>query len=159
MSVWPIVFIALAIVMTVGPIMLMQPSKWDRHLARLRQQAAEQGLRVRLATYGKQENKNQSIAVYSLAATRPEDAVCWHLMKEPYAHDLHFHQHWQWSGHSPQLSDQMSLAIQACLDELPADVVGVELTQDSIGFWWRERGQWTVDMLRSNLEKFFAVLQ
>lgn len=153
MSFWAILFVFLAIVMAVGPIMLMQPSKRDRKLAALRQAAAQSGLIVRMTDYQQGQDK-QAIAVYYLTVDLPENTPSWQLVKQEYQHDVHFYKEWEWQDKTPELQDSQKQQLQSFLNGLPADIVGLEMNSRQIGLWWREvNSKLTVDDIQSFLKR------
>ncbi|MGH1484948.1 MAG: hypothetical protein ACRBCI_01935 [Cellvibrionaceae bacterium] len=137
MSFWAIFFIVLAIAMAVGPIMLMQPSKRDRRLAALRSAAAMSGLSVHMSDYINGNNK-QAVAVYTMAVELPQEAPSWQLLKRTYKHDIHFYGQWDWQKEPDPLMRQEK-QLKALLDDLPDDIVGLEVNKNLLGIWWRER--------------------
>lgn len=151
MSYWPIVFIVLAIAMAVGPIMIMQPSRRDRRLAELRQKAASLGLQLRLSDY-----EGSSVAVYTLPVILPKNTPTWQIIKQAYAHGLHFYQHWQLSSSSTieMVPATIADALKAYIDQLPDDIVGIEVSNKIVGIWWQEKpNSVTIDEVKSLLEK------
>lgn len=158
MSFWAILFIVLAIVMAVGPIMLMQPSKKQQRLAALRQSAALLGLSVQMRDYA-DKNNTRSVAVYSLAVELPKNAPSWHLLKQSYEHDIHFHGHWEWRKQDGELSTQQQKGLQQILDNLPDDIVGLGCNGRMLGVWWLEKSvDITVSDIRALIERCYAVL-
>lgn len=151
MSYWPIVFIVLAIAMAVGPIMIMQPSRRDRRLAELRQKAASLGLQLRLSDY-----EGSSVAVYTLPVILPKNTPTWQIIKQAYAHGLHFYQHWQLSSSSTieMVPATIADALKAYIDQLPDDIVGIEVSNKIVGIWWQEKpNSVTIEEIKSLLEK------
>ena len=139
MSLWALLFIGLAVMMAIGPVMLMQPSRRERHLAGLRQQAAQLGLSVRMAKYPDTESGTASdaVAVYSLPVELPSTTASWQLIRRSYSHNIHFYGHWDWQRPADLPLPQQG-QLKQLLDDFPSDIVGIELSKASIGIWWRE---------------------
>ncbi len=158
MSFWAVIFIVLAIAMAVGPIMIMQPSSRDRRLAKFRQSAASLGLQVRMADY-KANNAKRSIAVYSQAVELPSKAPSWVLLKQSYQHDIHFYGKWEWQEGSQALEISKHGALQAFLNELPDDIVGMEVNNKMIGIWWNEAAsEVTIDQIKSWINQCYNII-
>jgi hypothetical protein len=152
-SYWPLIFVALAVIMAVGPIMLMKPSKRDQRIASLRQKAAQQGLHIRLDNF-----ETSPVAVYSLNVELPKDISSWLLLKQSYSHGLHFHHQWEFQvdsdANKPVLNKEVQQDLQQFLDRLPNDIVGLELNPKTVGIWWLEkRGGSSILELKGWLEE------
>ena len=99
----PIIIIALAVAMVVGPVMLMRPSRLQQRQSRLRQYALEQGLRVQLQPLpdgAASPDERQMLPVYLLppapAAGGSRRLPPWLLIRHAISHDIHFSGHWDW---------------------------------------------------------------
>lgn len=152
MSVWAVVMIVVAIAMVVGPIAMLQPSKRDLHLTDLRQAAAQKGIRVRLASLHLSSGK-QSLAVYSLGlptSDTPYDE--WLLIQQSFEHELHFSGKWDWANRSQAAPARQHAAILEQVKQLDSHIVGIEVTQHSVGVYWSEKGA-KVDQIESLLHQ------
>ena len=164
MSLWALLFIGLAIVMTIGPIMFIQPSRRDRYLADLRQQAAKSGLFVRLTEYSMNDGSNDTIAVYSLPVDLPLETQHWQLIKQSYSHEIHFHGQWEWQTAShlsteQWISTEQQSLLKQLLNDLPSDVVGLECNRRNIGVWWQEKMPDTsINDIKGCLERCYAII-
>lgn len=154
MSYWSILFILLAIAMAVGPIMIMQPSRRDRRLAALRQTAATLGMHVRMSDY-----EGKPVAVYSLPVDLLKTTPKWQLIKQLYSHDIHFYQQWQLSAKSDDIPDAIHTQLKQFIDELPDDIIGIEVSSKMLGVWWKERStSMGAEELKALLERFHHIL-
>lgn len=154
MSYWPIVFIALAIIMAIGPIMMMQPSGRDKRLAGLRQGAATLGLQVRMSDY-----EGNSVAVYSLAVDLDDETQAWKLIKKSYAHGIHFYQKWQLVESSASIPASLEAPVKSYIDNLSSDIVGVEVNSKMVGLWWQEQHNTvTIGQIKSSLKKLSQIV-
>ena len=162
MSYWGLILILLAIVMVVGPIMLMKPSAGQKKIADLRQVAAKMGLKVRLDTYIS-GNQKQSVAVYSLFEDLLEDTGCYLLWRKNYAHGIHFHQDWEWqklaSDNPANLSPEQLERVHLWLESLAKEVVGVEINKRLVGLWWQEQNaSYSLTDIHSKLKELATLL-
>ena len=149
---WAVLFIVLAIAMVVGPIMMFKPSARSRHLEALRAEAAAAGLKIR-TTYYESRNKRQSVVVYSQFCEMPFGLAT--LRRHEFPHDIHFYKEWHWHEcDALSLTDAQSHYLKGLLQALPASVVGVEMSPNSVGIWWRETqtDQWSVPQLVDSLQ-------
>ncbi|BFM06978.1 hypothetical protein [Halioxenophilus aromaticivorans] len=119
---WTILIIVLVIAMAVGPVMLMQPSGRQRRLAKLRQQAANQGLTVSTGGWPSKAGKRPTGAMrYSLpwaADDRHHDKLL--LVKKDYQHELHVAGCWQLYSDQDQVRPSTEQFLQSA--NLPAGV-------------------------------------
>lgn len=130
--------IGLAMAAVLGPILIMQPSKRQRHLAQLRAGAAAQGVKVHMVKLNK-----DTVAVYSKPWTLPEKVkkriLSWRLDKMTYVHEIHIAQYWQFTGEQP-LDPNLKAKLPALLATLPEGVLAVEVTRSVVSCYWNERG-------------------
>lgn len=135
MNTLSIVIVVLVVAMLVGPIMMLQPSRYQRRVAELRQRAAGLGLQVHISKYG-----DEQVAAYQLPwhpSRRKRGS--WQLSRSTYEHGLHIAGVWQWlTQQRPPKQLEKVLAEQ--LPELPESVVGVEGNGRGVVVLWRERG-------------------
>jgi len=154
MSYWPIIFIALFIVMAVGPIMMMRPSRRDKRLAALRQEASSSGLHVRMSDY-----KGSLVAVYSMSVDLPKSTPSWQLIKQSYSHDIHFYNRWQKSENSVIIPSGLEGPLKSYIDNLSEDIVGIEVSKTVVGVWWQEHPNTeTIKQIKSSLERLYSIV-
>ena len=136
---WPLLFIIGAIALMIGPLMMLQPSRRQQELTALRQMAVQRGIRIHL---NKAIGKHQSVAVYSLPWPTAVKTGYFCLIKQQFAHDLHFSGYWHWhnDGRPP---NQWLAPLGEILESLPSDIVGMEVAEDSLGVFWLEKNQQT----------------
>lgn len=151
-----IAIVVLAVAMVTGPILWVMPSKYQVKVAKLRQSALRQGLRVTINDVPPRaqcaNGEQKSIAVYylpwllgeerdSASAARYKTAADqpWRLVYEKLDHDLHFYHHWQWSQDlaAPSIWHQ---PLRELLKDLPEGICALENTQQGIAVYWNERG-------------------
>jgi hypothetical protein len=158
MSMWPIVFIIIAVAMAVGPIMMMQPSARDRRLANLRQKAAALGLQVRMTDII-WDQKKRSVAIYNLPVDLPKGTLAWCLLRGAYKHDIHFDGEWQWRSPTEQAPTEYHEQLHAFIKRLPSDIVGIDINRNTVGLLWLEQSsELTVEQLKDWLEECTVIL-
>ena len=146
----PLLFVIGAIALVVGPIMMLQPSKRQQTLIRLRQAASQRGIRVRLETH---DGNNKSMAVYSLAWPMALDIEPFCLKRQKFSHKLHFLDDWHWDDDRRSPS-RWSKPLQDIIKTLPQDIVGIEGNRQSFGvFWLEQNNQTTLAMIENLLRK------
>jgi hypothetical protein len=157
MTFWPIILIALAVVMAVGPVMMMQPTSRDRRLASLRLDAAQSGLHIRMADYEK-DGHSKSVAVYTYQVSLPKNTPTWSLLRRSYQHEIHFHANWEWQSTNKQISHQKDDQLHKFLDSLPDDIVGLEVNEMMVGIWWLEKpSTMTIKTLKQLLQQLVTI--
>jgi hypothetical protein len=138
-----------------GPILWLVPSRKDRRLAAVRQAAREQGLTVeleqipitnptaeqRVSSGGVLRNANRECAVYSHPLLRRLKYLpLWRLLKSENAQDGPF-PGWVFNPDvarsQPYLSRQLAV-VQPIFDQLPDDVIGLEVRQREVCVCWLE---------------------
>lgn len=138
MSLSVIVIILLVIAMMLGPVMLMQPTPGQKRLARLRQEATKRGLKVGLATI-----EDETAATYRIGWPATADEVCknanWRLLRQKYAHEIHFLEFWDWDGGS-QPPEAVQSVLARFVPRLPKSIVAVEIDNHGVCCYWDERG-------------------
>ncbi len=137
----PIIICLGAAALLLGPILLMQPSAGQRREARLRQCAADQGLRVHLQVppVGTEVPRHiKSMPMYCLPWTEQADTRHqWSLVKKNYTHELHCAGQWDWSVGCE--SRDVNFVLPA-LDRVPAKVVAVAAGPQGLCVYWSEIG-------------------
>jgi hypothetical protein len=158
MTLWPIILIALAVVMAVGPVMMMQPTTRDRRLASLRQDAAQSGLHIRMADY-EQNGHTRAVAVYTYQVSLPKKTPTWSLLRRSYEHEIHFHQTWEWQLTNKKISHQKDDQLHQFLAKLPDDIVGLEVNEMMVGIWWLEKpSTMTIKTLKALLQQLVVIV-
>lgn len=148
-----VAIVVLAVLMMVGPLMAIRPTKSQSRLAGLRQLALKEGLSVRMRQDPSAYQKGL-IAVYTLhlpghqnnqTGEKPPEqnknvrkANRWLLTRREYSHELHFQGEWDWRG-----EDRPALSLQKFLKqhvmELDDSFLAVESSGHSFGVYWTER--------------------
>lgn len=148
-----IIIVCLAMAMVIGPIMIMQPSKRQRYLARLRAKAAEHGLTVQMSKI-----KEDTVAVYEkpwpLTEKVKRRIEPWRLDRMSYVHDIHIADYWHLTS-ATDVPVGVKSVLPAKLAELPEGVQAVEVTRLGVRCYWNERGgEQALQTLANWLEDF-----
>ena len=155
-----VVVIVFAVAMVFGPVMMLQPSKGQKRIAKTRQLANQKGLRVRLARI-QDGNNSINAAIYSMPW--PENTVkhCrgkleWQLQKGQYAHDLHFAQNWEWtnSKRAPEVTYDV---LRNALEKLPGNINILAANEGGLECAWNEKCFPGLDVEQS-VEKMVSIL-
>jgi hypothetical protein len=137
---WIIITLVLVVAMMVGPIMMMQPSKSQKRLAALRQEAPALGLHVNSSTL--KETDGGSCWFYWLSLPEKSTVEPLFLERKPYVHGLHLAEFWALK--SGQVDARYQTVLEACLVTLPTSVLGLEINAKALGVHWTEAGGHTV---------------
>lgn len=149
--------IGLVLLAAFGPIMWLRPSKKDKRLMLLREQARREGLVVGIETIPKLGASPEEIVSAGGAARNPTLACASYgrmlgtkvrlgpryrlLRGHPHPDDPGFpFDDWQWDRPEREgVLDQEALVdLQTMLARVPADVVAVAVTQTMVKFYWLE---------------------
>ena len=159
---WIIVVIALLV--AIGPVLYLIPSKRDRRLARLRQQAKLTGFIVelhpvrqtnpeladRVTAGGQVRTPTHPSVAYTLRLTRKiQHLSLWRVLRDE--HSTTPIAGWQLDQGEPESLK----ALPGLLDALPEDVVGVELKRMAFTCFWLENppaAEAEVDGLKATME-------
>jgi hypothetical protein len=137
---WTLILILILVVaMLVGPIAMLRPTRRQRQLAELRQEAARMGLRVELQSLG-----GRSLAAYErrwplTGGEKNPVKRGWALDRQTYEHDIHFHGLWHWRDEN-RAPVELHEALHQALAELPGTVQSVEATPVGLRCVWGESG-------------------
>ena len=129
---WTIVIVILVISMMLGPIMIMQPSKRQRRLAKLRSHAQKLGLSVGSSTL--QTANGRICWFYWLSLPKQCQLPLASLQRESYAHGLHLADFWATKQPIPDPH-----RIEGFLKALPDTVYGVDINDNTLGIHWSEK--------------------
>ncbi len=132
---WPLVIVVLVIAMAVGPVMLMQPSKAQKRLAALRQEAVRLGLSVGSSTVKAPDGAPCWTYWLSLTEKNTRQAVL--LERKNYEHGLHIAKYWSVKRGDPA---DLPASIVSALTALPSSVYMFEINEHAIGVHWTELG-------------------
>jgi len=140
--VWLTIIICIgAVALLVGPIMLMQPTGADRHLANLRNHALKQKLRVHMHTVpagADYKGRAKNLAMYCLPWDNQKDTrSSWLLVRKGFEHDLHAFGNWDWEQQAPAGID-VNLAPH--LSSLPDSVIALTSGAQGLCCIWTEKG-------------------
>lgn len=147
-----LVIVVLAVLMIVGPLMAIRPTKSQNRLAGLRQLALKEGLSVRMRQDPSAYN-NGLVAVYTYylpghknnqAGEAPPQqksvrkANRWLLARREYQHELHFQGEWDWLGDERPLPPLQNF-LKDHLLKLDGSFLAVESSGHGFGLYWAER--------------------
>lgn len=139
---WPMIIASVLVVaMLVGPIMMLQPSRRQRELARVRLLAAKHSMAVKLVQ-NPASGEPRQLAVYSRGV---EDCrtyggrkpAPWILARQHLEHELNFASGWDWVGEK-RAPAALQEILKPWLTALPAPIRAVEVTAQTVGFYWTE---------------------
>ncbi|BCD98415.1 hypothetical protein [Marinagarivorans cellulosilyticus] len=151
---WPIIIVLLVLAMLIGPVMLMQPSKAQKRLAALRQQATTLGLKVGASNVKAPDGA--PCWAYWLPVTEQNALEPVLLERKNYEHGLHIAKYWfvkQGSG------TKLPAPVASVLLELPSSVHMLELNEHAIGVHWTEHGgSETLEQIAGNLRAMSVAL-
>ncbi|WP_075185243.1 hypothetical protein [Teredinibacter haidensis] len=134
-----IIAFCLVVVMVVGPIMMIQPSRRQRRVARLRELAATRQLRVKLSS-NPVSGEPRQLCVYSHAVetTSHKDKLRpWMLARQSFEHELNFVADWDWVGRN-RVAEGKQRELCEWVQMLPAPIRAVEVTEHSVSLYWTE---------------------
>jgi len=127
--------------LVLGPIMLMQPTQAERRLARLREVAAQAGLRVHLQPLPSTVHSDDRVgmaAMYCLPWQEQKHArATWLLTKRGYSHELHFDGLWEWHGKDREASEH---SLRDAMAKIPPKVLAVARGPQGLCCYWTELG-------------------
>ena len=135
-----ILVIALVLCLAVGPIMMVQPSKRDSRLARLRSFATSKGLRIRLSS--EFDSQSAPVAIYSLPwpssfIKKQREVINWGITKLNYSHEAHFANEWDW-GEYQSAPLELRSSVSRGLKNVPAGVLYLGSNIGGIECAWSE---------------------
>lgn len=123
-----------------GPVMMMQPSKKERRLARIRGSAIANKLKVQSHV----DDKGEMYAVYTkpwpdyiLQSLKSRQFPEWRLNRMAFAHDIHFHSVWDWDNKS-KTSSVVPGELAAILDSVNEDITAIEVNRFGASVHWNE---------------------
>ncbi len=136
---WYIIFaIVLVFCAAIGPVLMLKPTKGQQAVAKLRQQALGLGLKVSIASLGKDQTPVYRLEWPQTGKTRYGDSV-WRLEKLSYQHAIHLADYWYWSD-SERPSQAVIDVIERALPQLPERVIAISADGRGLGCFWSEQG-------------------
>ena len=162
------------LILAFAPVLWLMPTKRDRQLVKLREQARREGLVVevtalpkrgarpeeRVGADGVPRNATQPCCAYCLLATRPwRGAPCWFLLRDE-AGRVPVE---GWVGHPevevPCVDAGYWGAVRQAFDGLEDDCVGVEVTESAASWYWLEnaRGREARELVGEIAERLRAI--
>ena len=162
------------LILAFAPVLWLMPTKRDRQLVKLREQARREGLTVevtalpkrgarpdeRVGADGVPRKATQACCAYSLLATRPwRGAPCWFLLRdESGAVPLK-----GWVKHPevelPCVDADYWDAVCRALNGFEGDCAGVEVTESAASWYWLEhaRGREAAELVGEIAERLRAI--
>ena len=143
MTVWlPVIMVFLAIVMVVGPIMMLLPSRGQQKVASIRAQATELGFSISTAYVKGNDGKLIHTTSYLLpfkdSEHRPKPSEEWELKRFSYHHGVHFLGDWDWVEGSTA-PEKIWPTLKECVANLPSGLSFIHCSRAGIGVHWDER--------------------
>lgn len=146
-----LVIVVLAVLMIVGPLMAIRPTKNQNRLAGLRQLALKEGLSVRMRQDPSAHN-NGLVAVYTYYLPGRKNnqtgetsqrknvrkANRWLLTRRDFPHELHFQGEWDWLGEDRPVRSLQSFLKEHVM-ELDGSFLAVESSGRGFSLYWTER--------------------
>jgi hypothetical protein len=132
--------IGLTIVMVLGPLLMLQPSRGLQKIAALRQKAMQMGLVVQAHRHPGITDQDQWM-FYLMpwpSFINTSKIVTWALIHKNFAHEVHLKG--QWDFQAPAPDERISQTLKAQLETLPEQVIGIESTTAGVGVYWNEKG-------------------
>ncbi len=138
-AVLPFVFVALALAMIVGPVMLMRPNNAQTRIAKVRQQALSFGLKVFIGEV--RDKDGRALANYLLPVDEDSEAALaeWMLVKKGFSHGAHAHGFWDWSSAEMDANLVLPDRVTTLLDEAPDGIYAVGSGRFGVFAAWNER--------------------
>lgn len=143
--------IAGVVAMVIGPILMLRPSSRDNRLAKLRQKAAQSGLK--LTMFNQHE---RSVAIYIKTWPEQLDITPWSLLKGSLDHALHFDGTWDWEDQ--QAPKHWHGVIRDLLSAIDDEVIGISADSQGLGLHWKETSSQKLPQIKQWLEVYGAKL-
>lgn len=134
----------MVVALMVGPIMMMQPSRGERRLVKLRKLAMQNNLKVRVvpsplggggASYA---SYTQSWPDEVYKRIKSQQLPNWRLEQLELDHEIHFHGRWEWSV-KPSIALGYADSLKQEIDSLRVKAVMIEVNKLGVGIVWPER--------------------
>ncbi|MEX2962130.1 hypothetical protein [Microbulbifer sp. TYP-18] len=138
MASWlPLIIVLFALVLVVGPVMWIKPSRRDRDLAALRQRAAKAGMTVQMMPLPAALGEGSAAVYFGRWEDNRRLQTDWVLELQRVSHAMHFAGRWDWrNGRAAPQSARAALV--EMLGVLPEDACAVVASRGGLGVQWRE---------------------
>jgi len=147
-----VLFVALAVALIIGPIMMMQPNARQRREIAYRDKALSLGLKVHLLPLPLGQGSRQVPAYCLPWRSDKADARPWLLVKGTFDHELHFCSHWDWFGDQPAAPEWHS-PLKHALNNIPDSILAIANGPQGLCVFWNEKGDLSL------LDEFVSLLQ
>src|SRR5690606_9616694 len=151
--------VLLVMAMVIGPVMWMKPSAGQQRLARMRMRARQLGLDIRVTelpqTHRASVRREDVLqgAVYRIPVHDPRKVL---PLNYRCVRDLRG----EWEFEGKALPAPLQQIVEAAQQQLPRDVVAIELGPQGPGVYWREAGdEAAVDAVAARLRLIFDAMQ
>lgn len=154
----PLIFVLLAIALAVGPIMMMQPTKTQQRLAKLRDDARKMGLMVTMCVWpSKFKVKVNSYMRYQQPWHTQHPPKCtFFLFKQGYEHDLHLAKTWE-KVEAINLPEEKLTGL-LLNNEILENIASIGCTTQGVFVDWNENNSTKLEGVREFLEQLREVL-
>jgi len=139
-----IVAIVFVVVMLVGPIMMLKPTKTQKKQAKLRTLASQSGLMVAggmtLPNGRFVPQYTQPFAVQSSkqSVKQRNKPLCFELRKQRFSHESHFSGIWDWVGEEPVLDDVTLTQLKCLAANANEDYFSLGTSNIGVFVMWNE---------------------
>ena len=142
----PLLIIAMAVAMVIGPIMLFKPSVRDSQLAKMRAIAVEARLKVNMSELVGKNGLSMANYVLPLTTVLSQKVIEqkkipeWSLIKQDFVHPVHFHHEWDWASEA-QAPDTQCESVREALRTLPEGIKRLSFNATGLSVTWNERAK------------------
>ncbi len=141
--VFKIILGVMVVALMVGPIMMMQPTKSERRLAKLRGLALKKKLKVRSVPHPA-DTRSPPCASYTLSwpehfynEANKSRFSYWKLQLLAFDHEIHFHKRWNWTL-KPEKNLDYTEELKAKLNNSPIKMYEIEVGKLGVTVVWSE---------------------
>ena len=140
------VLLIAASLLMIGAFLWVKPSPRDKHLAMLRAQALNEGLKVHTiklddtSEYGRVEAKRLMLAVYCQPHQFEKNSgMAFTVLRTTGESGAFLPGYWKWANHR-RAPEAVRAALAEFIETLPTSYIALEVRMNSVGIVWDERG-------------------
>ncbi|MBV0931950.1 hypothetical protein [Marinobacterium weihaiense] len=144
--------VVLIFISLTGSVLWIRPTPRQRHQGELRMHARKLGIQVQLTRVelprarGEVEGESVLVAAYRFLRTNLERGdrerwIDWHIHRLDTLDQAGLAEGWSWIGGTGALPPAGLARLNALLQAVPEDVIGIESTAQHLTLYWRERGE------------------
>lgn len=150
----------------VGSAMWMMPTPRERFLAKLRMQARSHGFAVQIKRVefprakGEMEAETLTLSGYKMLREQPlefDEFPALQLFRITAMANDGLPEGWSWKFGEGVLDQQQLATLQQAISELPADVLGLEISADQVSAYWRETDEQDLPRLAAVVQQLMKV--